>query len=276
MEPSLSAILDFYVFPTGRRLFALRRVAERAKAASFTELVKHCGAAIAHDQKCLELEGRWAGIAAARKGKSAPAAPAAVPVDAAAIDPLVDHTLTAIRDHAQSQTAGAPADDPIHAIVSTFLREVFPTGVQEVTGLPYVEELAAVEHIVRRLQGGELAVTVKELGLLRLTKRLGMLAEQYRAALEAPAPETLAFGEVKAARAAGQEHLLQAVAIVLGKHYKSTPADVAARTELLGPILEQNEAIGALMRARRTVEDIHPDTGTPDPTAAAPPPEKNG
>src|SRR5690348_13168163 len=38
MDTSLSAIFDFYVFPTGRRIFALSRVAKRAKAAGFTEL----------------------------------------------------------------------------------------------------------------------------------------------------------------------------------------------------------------------------------------------
>lgn len=214
----------------------------------------------------------WADVAAEARGKNAAAPSGGASPPATKIDALVDRTLTAIRDHAQSQAAGAAPDDPIHATVAFFLKEIFPAGVQEVTVLPFVEELAAVEPILGLLQGKDLTPTVEELGLQRLVKRLAALAVQYRAALEAPAPETLAFGKVKAARAEGQERLLQAVALIVGKHYRSTPADVAARADLLGPILEQNEAIGASMRARRTVEDVDPETGDPDPSGTAPTP----
>lgn len=268
MEPSLSALLNLYVFPTGRRLFALRRVGELAQKANAPELAAHCIAALSHDRKCLALEQKWSGIVAARRGKGAPAPCKAIPMDASAIDPLVDATLTAIRDNAQKQTAGALPDDPIHAVVAGFLKEIYPGGVQAVTSLPYVEELAAVDHILARLDENELSETVKDLGLSRLVKRLATLNEQYRTALASPTPETLAFGEVKAARAAGQEHLLQAVAIILGKHHKSTPADLAARADLLGPILEQNDAIGALMRSRRAVSDVDPETGNAEPAGA--------
>jgi Na+-transporting methylmalonyl-CoA/oxaloacetate decarboxylase gamma subunit len=272
MESSLSSLLDFYVFPTGRRLFAMRRVAKRAKAAGFTDLVKHCNAAVAHDRACLALERTWAGVAAEARGKG-PARPSTASPTAAQLDPLVDRALTGIRDHAQSQAAGAVPDDPIHATVAGFLKEVFPAGVQEVTALPYVEELEAVDDILGKLRGPSLSPVVTELGLGRLVKRLASLAEQYRAALEAPTSETLAFGKVKAARAEGQERLLQAVAIILGRHHRSTVTDVAARAHLLGPILEQNDAIGAAMRARSTVGDIDAETGEPDPAGTAPIPE---
>ena len=270
MEPSLSALLNLYVFPTGRRLFALRRVAEVAQDAGFTKLASHCIGALSQDRKCLALERQWAGITAARRGKGAAAPPAVIAVEPSAIDPLVDATLTAIRDHAQNQTAGSAHDDPIRATVASFLQEIFPSGLHDVTGLPFVEELAAVDDILAKLDDPKLKSVVNDLGLARLVKRLGMLAEQFRAALAGPPPEVLAFGEVKAARAAGQDNLLQAVAIVLGEHHKSTPEDTAARALLLGPILEQNDAIGALMRARRAVNDVHPETGAPDPGGASP------
>lgn len=272
METSLSAIFDFYVFPTGRRLFALGQVAKRAKAAGHGDLAKHCNAAIAEDRKCLALERRWAGVVAEAKGK-APAAPAPSGApDPAKIDPLVDRTLTAIRDHAEAQRAGAPIDDSIHATVVGFLKTVFPSGVSDVTSLPYVEELAAVDDILGKLGGAELAPVVEELGLQRLVKRLAGVTEQYRAALHAPAPETLMFGNVRRARAEGQERLLQTIALIAGKHFQSTPADVAARANLLGPIMEQNDAIGAAMRGRSTVQDVNPETGEPDPNAVAPAP----
>lgn len=270
MNSSLSALFDIYVFPTGRRLFALNQVAARAKSHAFPELAKHCTGAVAQDRECLALERRWEGLVAESKGKAAPKplAPGATP-DAASVDPLVDNTLTAIRDHAVSQTAGAAADDPIHATVGTFLKAIFPAGVQEVTKLGFVLELAAVDAIVELLQSKDHAPVVKELGLGRLAKRLADLAVVYRAAIETPNVSELVFGDVRAARIQGQDRLLEAIAMVLGKHHGSSADDVAARDELLGPILAQNEAIGAAMKARRTVVDVNPETGALDPSGAA-------
>ena len=274
---ALSAILNVYVFPTGRRLFAFTQVEAIAKAQGFSELAKHCSAAIAEDRACLGLEKRWAGLVAVARGKapSLSSAGSSQP-DAASIDPLVDRTLTAIRDHAVNQTAGAPADDPIHATVSGFLREIFPTSVNDITGLAFVEELAAVELILAALQGKSLAPVVKELGLGRLTKRLADLTVQYRAALEAPAPETIAFGEVRAARIRAHELLLEAIAIVIGQHHGSSPEEVAKRTELLRPIFDQNEAIGAALRGRRAIADVNPETGIVDNAAAPGDPVASG
>ncbi len=275
MDSSLSAVIDIYMFPTGRRLFAHGLVVQQAKALKDADLVKHCNAAIAADRECLALERRWAGIAAAARRK-APALPSSSTKDAAKIDPLVDKTLTAIRDHAESQRAGTSPDDPINHVVATFLVRVFPAGVQEVTSLPFVEELSAVEHILEKLGGAELSPIVTELGLERLVTRLGGHTERYRAALRAPAEETIAFGQVRAARAAGQERLLQTVAMIVGRHYRSTPEDVAARAALLGPILVQNAAIGEVMRSRSTVADVDPETGDADPNGMAAVPEGGG
>lgn len=103
-----------------------------------------------------------------------------------------------------------------------------------------------------------------ELHLGKLFERLGTLTKQYRAALHVPeAPPAMAFSTVREARAAGQERLLQAVAMIVGKHFGSTPKDVAARADLLGPILKQNAAIGAAMKTRATVTDVNPETGEP-------------
>ncbi|MFS8069056.1 MAG: hypothetical protein ACMG6S_22075 [Byssovorax sp.] len=270
MNSSLSALFDIYVFPTGRRLFALGQVAARAKAHAFPELGKHCAGAVAHDRECLALERRWEGLVAESRGKAPPKVLAAgATPDAASVDPLVDNTLTAIRDHAVSQTAGAPADDPIHATVAAFLKAIYPAGVQEVTKLGFVLELAAVDAIVDLLLSKEHAPVVKELGLGRLATRLADLAVVYRAAIGTPDENTLVFGDVRAARIHGQDLLLEAMAMVLGKHHGTSAADVAARDDLLGPILAQNEAIGAAMKARRTVVDVNPETGVFDPNGTS-------
>lgn len=270
MEAPLSKFFDFYQLPTGRRLFALAQVMKRASEADLPDVVKHCKAALAHDRHCLDLERRWAGIAAEARGKTVIVATSRPSPSTLQLDALVDRTLTAIRDQAQNQTLGALPDDPIHGVVRSFLKEIFPSTVQDVTGLPFVEELAAVDNIVGKLTSKAFAPAVKELGLERLVSRLVGLTDQYREALQAPAPETLAFGQVRAARAEGQDLLLQTVAIVLGKFFHNTPEDGAARADLLGPILEQQKAVAAALKGRRAVEDVNPETGEPDPNATAP------
>jgi hypothetical protein len=178
---------------------------------------------------------------------------------------LVDRTLGAIRDHAVAQTQGAPPDDPIHADTAAFVKRLFPVSVHAVTSLPFIDELAAVDDIVRLLKG-ELGPAVKEFGLGRLVKRLADLAVQYRDALEAPPPSLIDWGKVRAGRSEGQGLLLEAVSIIVGKHHKRTPEGTEARLSLLAPILKQNEAIGQYLRVRRTVDDVDPETGAEVPS----------
>jgi hypothetical protein len=256
MDATLESLFDLYVFTTGRRLFALRQVRAVAHQLGFAELVKHCDAAISHDTATLDLERRWSGEPA---GDTNP--------QAQKIDVLVDRTLGAIRDHAVAQTQGAPADDSIHAEAAAFLKAIFPVSVYAVTSLSYVDELAAVDHILK-LCKGDLAPAVKELGLGRLIKRLADLASEYRDALEEPPPSLVEWGRVRAARAEGQGLLLEAVAIIVGKHHGRTPEGTEARRVLLAPILKQNEAIGQYLRARRRVEDVNPETGADAPAAS--------
>jgi hypothetical protein len=262
MDGSLESILDFYVFTTGRRLFALRQVRALAHEQRFTELVKHCDATVAHDLATREIERRWSGE---------PAAATTNPVAQ-----RIDRTLGAIRDHAVAQAQGALPHDPIHAAVATFVKRIFPVSVYAVTSLPYVDELAAVDDIVKLLKGA-LAPAVKDLGLGRLVERLADLALQYRDALEVSPPSLITWDRVRAARSEGQGLLLEAVAILIGKHHKRTAEGTAERLSLLAPILQQNEAIGQYLRARRAVADVDPDTGEEDPNppeaAEAPPGE---
>ena len=61
MDSSFESLFGFYEFTSGRRLFALRQVRALAHEQDFTELVKHCDAAVTHELATRELERRWAG-----------------------------------------------------------------------------------------------------------------------------------------------------------------------------------------------------------------------
>lgn len=256
MDGSLESLINLYQFPTGRRLFAHKLVRARAEQDGFDKLVKHCTEAIAHDVATQALERRWAGESTSNDGNP----------EAQRCDVLVDRTLGAIRDHAVAQAAGAPENDPVHATVADFLKKVFPAGVHAITSLPYVEELEAVDAIVHSLEN-ELAPVVQELSLQRHATRLAALAKDYRTALEAPPPSLLDWGRIRAARAEGQGLLLETVAIILGKRHGRSADATAARLQWLGPILQQNEAIGLSFKGRRTPTDVNPDTGEEVPVA---------
>lgn len=255
MTADLGTLLNLYVFSTGRRLFALQQVQKLASGRKLADLEAHVAAAIKHDKQTLTLEQQWeTSGAAAPKG------------EAARIDALVDRTLSALRDAAQAQAEGAEPGDEIAEMAESFLRTLFPAGVAAITSLSFIEELAVIDSIIVKLKG-PLAPAVKELGLTRLAKRLTSLADEYRGALSTPSP-ALKFGEVRAARARGQEMLLETVALIIGEFPLSSAQDLASRTSLLGPILKQNEEIGQALRARRALSDVDPTSGAP--TSSAP------
>jgi hypothetical protein len=267
MDTSLATLISLYSFSTGRRLFAFRQLLALTQSPTyaFPTLETHLTDALAHDNLTRDLERRYA-ISPATSPKGL--------TEAKRVDILVDRTLSSIRDTAVAQATGADEGDPIIATSESFVRSVFPKGVHYTTSLGFVDELAAVENILTAFNT-DLAPSVAELGLTRLAKRLAKLAVEYRLALDAPDPAVVRFGEIRAARAQGQQHLLQAVAQILGKYWRDTPDDVAARAALMAPILKQNEAIRQSLRTQRPVEDIDPVTGEvlPAGTAAEPSPQ---
>lgn len=262
MDTSLAALLNLYTFSTGRRLFALGGLTKVAEERGQDELVAHCNAAIAADRRTRALEVEWEAVSATPRGNQ----------ELAKVDAQLDRTLVALRDTAESQAAGA--DDPeLSARVGALLRSIFPSGVQAVTQAPYVDELALVEGILAVLKQKAQAPLIAELGLGRLVRRIGEVCGEYRALLEADTPSQLAFTAVRAARTEGQDRLLQAVAMVLGRFPGNDPKDSEARAALLDPVMRQNEAIRKTLRSRRST-DVNPETGeldaTPTPPAAAP------
>jgi hypothetical protein len=259
MTADLASLFNLYVFPTGRRLFAHAQVLKLAQQQGIEDLASHASAAIKQDRKTLALEQEWG------SDETRPLPDA----DATRIDNLLDRALSAFRDAAQALADGADPEDEIIPMVNSLLKAIFPAGVAAVTTLPFVEELAVVEGILAKLKG-PLKKTVDELGLSRQVKRLAKLAEQYRAALTAPSA-SLKFGDVRAARARGQDMLLETVVIILARHRSSSAEDMSARSALLEPVLNQNDEIRRYMRSRRTVADVNPETGQPDsvpPTGA--------
>jgi hypothetical protein len=259
MDETLSTLLNLYVFTVGRRIFALSKVIEVAKAEKFSALIAHCEAALAHDRETRTLEAKWSGQANATTGSSA----------LRDTDIATDNCLTAIRDAIDSQLRVLKPNDPLAKSGAQLLLELYPSGVGAITSLSYVEELNEVERVLDVLKSKGWKKTVSDLALTRHVALLEELAGIYKTKLNAPAEKIATYAEVRAARHKGQRLMLQAVALILGKHPFDTPEDVASRSALLAPIFEQNEAIRQYLRSRRAVQDVNPETGAIDPSAPA-------
>ncbi len=253
METSLETLFNFYVLSTGRRTFALQQMKPIAADLEEKALVTMINRALEHENKTLKLEAAWEA-----SGYNSD------PQRVKKVDVKVDRTLTAIRDTASAQARAVEPGEKLHKNVHELLGQIFPAGVNAISSMPYVEELMAVDTIVKQLKG-PFASHVQELGLGRLADRLAELAKEYREAqLEKPAGD-IDFGHLRAARAKGQEQLLQVVAVVIGTYYGSTPEHTRLRTALLEPFLDQQEAARQMMKSRRPLEDIDPTTGEAKP-----------
>jgi hypothetical protein len=97
----------------------------------------------------------------------------------------------------------------------------------------------------------ELALEVTALALDHMVARLSTLFELYEAALEQAAGRLL-FRDVKAARDRGHGFMLEIVAHIVGRFYRQDDANhEQARTELLEPLWQQDQAMREYLRARR-------------------------
>jgi len=256
MDVPLSSLVQLNQFSTGRRLFTFRRVLVGLKQIQAPALEALVQEAIAKDEATYSLELRWSqkrhvGKASAKQVKQQQAM--------GKVDVRMDRALTGLRDNAVALARGADEDEKeLIGEVETFIDAIFPVGVAAVTAKPYAEQLVAVEAIVSRCKG-DLAPLVAKLGLTVNVERIAKLAVVYGDTLKAV--DDLEFGEVKAARARGQGYLLRVATKIAGTFDAPEGEDAKARGTLLGPIMQQNEAISDYIKARRSVPDVDPKTG---------------
>ena len=236
----LKQLIPLMQFSTGQRLRILHRLRQRALEHGFRELLPLIDRAIEREQRTQALENNWPG-----RSMRSPYTDQVVDIDA-----IVDQLLGGLRDVARGHIRGLPADDPMAVMCEHFLTEVFPNGLQAVVSLPFVDQVAAVEVIVGKL-GGELADTVRALGLEQKRERLAELTVEYRRLVDEIRSE-MRFTDIREARALGHELLRQIIVMVLGRfHDAADPDHLAARDALLAPLIIQLDETRARARARR-------------------------
>jgi len=243
--------INLYRWPTGRRLFALSRMREIVGRVGLTDLVPWIEAALEADDETRRLELRWRG---------ASVQPVHGP-RAAELDAELDRALSGLDEALGSRIKVHGPDSEPGRLAAELREEVFPRGVYAVTSLPYVEQHETVTVLAARLTDpDDLYGAVEALGLADDVMRIGALNVRYGGELQAPAPR-VGFEAVRAAREVGHTHLTRLVALVLAATAEDTDADREVRAELLGPVVDQNEAVRRRYQRRRGVVDVDPTTG---------------
>lgn len=260
METTPRQLISLVRFTTGRRIYVYRQVRAAAQSLNQPTLVDHIDTAIAHDRNVLDLETRWRTRTPFRR-RHAPAAQQ--------VDDRLDLAITALRDVPMSYVRATPVGDPMREAAERFIAEVFPDGVAPITSLPFVDQLAAVEHMLDVI-ASDVTVEVATLSLGYMVSVVTQLTDEYRTVLDRKTI-TVEFPDVQAARDIGQDNLSELIAMILGQFHKTRDrAHQQARASLLGPILAQQQAIRAYLRDRSPVPDVDPD-GEPDAATGEPP-----
>jgi hypothetical protein len=248
MDTTLETLFRLALSTSGRRLLALRQVRAIATDYGLSELIQHIDAALVGERATRALDNRWDST----RNKVIYAD------DVSAIDNWVDQLLTSIRDQAQGYVKDVLRGTALYDHAEHFLAEAFPNGLQALTSLPYVEQVAAVEVLLGDLLG-KLAADVSALNLGALIQRLAELSAEYRAAVD-KGRDDLTFAEVQTMRKRGQRNLLEIVAMIVGTYHSHTNSlHNERRAALLQPILEQDRLIRAYNARRRAAPDIDPD-----------------
>lgn len=259
MLVTIAFLINIYLFPTGRRLFALEQVRKRAKTMGYARIAQHAALAIDHDRRTQRMEMR------SRAAPSAVFGP-----EAQELDSELDQSVMGLHIFLDSQIRLYGASSQRGLAAGTIRQELFPDGPNAIIKLPYVQENQAVHGMLARLEDPDMAEAVAalpELGeaidhIRALNARFGrVLAEAQNGT--APSAE-----DVRQARTRGQTLLSETVALIIAE-FAGTEKD-PRRDELLEPILVQNQAIRQIRRRRRNPTDIDPDTGVIIPDSADP------
>jgi hypothetical protein len=251
---TLHNIINLYSFSSGRIAFVLTKVREAIEQrndpvlAPVLEHVTHAHTR-AKALRILELKFR----SSRTRPRNGP--------NVAAIDARLDRALVAFRNAARAYVDSAGGEDDASAKLATaLLNACFPDGVQALITSRFIDQLAGVDAMLAVIDA-EHAHAIEDLRLDVHLERIVRLNETYRRAQGAEVT-LIEYQEVREAREACYEMLLQVVVMILGRYPMNTHEHIEARTTVLASVLFHNEVIGELMRAQRgSAPDVDPETG---------------
>lgn len=254
---TLQPYFSFYRFPSGRRSYALYRVAERARERGLTDIAEAAETVIEQCQQTADMQATWNRSRSTPQGRR---------LEAARLDVLLDRLLGGLASQLAS-TVHAFGDEELGKRAAALQSQIFPEGALAITRLSYENELESAEVIHRRLLG-PFASDAAALGIGPFIDRLGELIPQYREALGQETQRDVTFDQIREARSNDQEAMLRVIVMILGRYPGADQADREVRVHLLAPFMDQQRRLREGFTNRRPAGDIDPDTGEEEPVSA--------
>ena len=257
-----TSYLRLYSFQTGRRLYVIQRMLERAKTVGDAGLIERLEAALAHDRETVRIERGWA----AKRSKGAPKGKAVV------IDRRIDRLLAALFKVVTGKRDELPPEEPEAILADGFVDRYFSDGAVGYTALPFEEEAAEVDWLLGELHEDPERTTpiadVTALGVAAYVRQLVALLPDYLREIGQQEGESVAYGAVRKARAQGLENVARVIARVLGTY--DGPEQEESRGLLLEPFDLQTAKVAGHLKGRRRIPDADPNTGEDqvDPASA--------
>jgi hypothetical protein len=246
----------------GRAAFAARLVRDLVHDGGEQEIAAEANQLITSAHAALTKRRAWA------KGRAAASA-ARAGGKAVELDNQIDRLVSAIYNNAQSFLRSMNEKEPEAVKAQELVSELFPRGAIDITHRAFEDEAAAVNLLVKDLQG-RLASHAETLGLTPLVRQLASANATFTDALGQTPAGTVSYDVVTAAENDTQELLAGLVISIMSKYRGTEEAAVTRRSQLLAPILEQDARVADALRRRRPVADVDPDTGREvDPTPVA-------
>lgn len=237
-------------FTAGRRGYMARQLRSDLDTAGMAVLVALCDTIIEAEQGLLTLMREF------RNAQATPSRATWTP-EIIAQDQLLDRLLTALRDLLATlrQRTGTPRGDAAAAVYDL----AFKTGVAYYTQAPIDEENEKVGELLNGLaaEGERLrTATADDLvaDIQTAHTRYNELITTFRKGTR------LDYQAVKDLDLANQRRFLELVTRIVAWSFDQ-PDPLAARQKLLKVVGEKDQEITDLIRARRRISDVHPETG---------------
>ena len=244
----------------GRRAYTARRTKEAALALDYSAIAAACDAMVAQEQAQLERLRRY-------NADRALATAASWSPEINADDVLLDRLVVELRD--TLGVLGQRTSSPRGQAAQTLLERYFAQGVPYYTQQVFEEEAERVRELVAGLTRDR--ALVEGATVTEVVDELGEVHTRYADAIAAfRKSDRTDFALVKQGELDNQRALLELIAQVLATTAE-LPVEkrLAQRQALLTTAAEQDQDISDLVRSRRKVRDVNPETGVPVPDASA-------
>lgn len=251
MPMSVGSLFTLYRFTPGRRVWMLSMIRKAAGELGLTSVVGRCDALLPAEEQLTADYRTWTEVRSDAAGTET--SQALVGLDQTR-DGLLGGFDTTLQT--QSRLSGRKSGKAAAKLAT----KLFPEGSRPIITLPYPDETAAIDALVKLAQG-ELAGDVADASAADWVEDLAAANAAFKTAYNALTERRqVDWKDIRAKDADAQERFLVLVAHVVDTTFGS-PAFAA----LVDPIDVQQAAMKALYQSRKIVVDIDPKTGDPLP-----------